>query len=516
MQIVWFKRDLRIFDHRPLVEAARRGKVLCLYIAEPNYWQLSDTSARQWLAIADGLQELDADLQKHYGARLTIRTGDAVTVLEQLHSKTPIAHLWSHEETGNLWTYERDKKVARFCRKNAVDWTEIPQFGVFRALDNRDRWSQLWETFMRGPRMGRPEKLDVIHGETPSLPRLAELGLRDDSCLQRQKGGRVAALKCLDSFLDGRGARYPFEMSSPITAPKACSRLSLHIATGTLSMREIVQACFARRSNLGDMPPEARSIPLKSLDAFIARLHWHCHFIQKLESEPEIEARSVHPLHEAARLEVAHDPAHLKAWITGQTGFPFVDACMRSLVATGWINFRMRAMLMAFASYHLALDWTKSGAALARLFTDYEPGIHWPQVQMQSGQTGINVPRIYNPVKQSFDQDKDGIFIRKWLPELAQLPLAFLHEPWTMREAELEMHKVHLGLTYPTRIVDHEVAAREARNRLTVLRQTEGYRPAGQQVFVKHGSRKRQDRAPARNKPPAKQKPVSRQLMLDL
>ncbi len=116
---------------------------------------------------------------------------------------------------------------------------------------------------------------------------------------------------------------------------------------------------------IAGLPDKERPIDLRSIDSFIARLHWHCHFIQKLECEPEIERRAVHPMFEAVRCETAPDDPRLLAWIEGRTGFPFVDACMRSLAASGWINFRMRAMLMAFASYHLALDWRVSGARLA-------------------------------------------------------------------------------------------------------------------------------------------------------
>jgi len=220
-------------------------------------------------------------------------------------------------------------------------------------------------------------------------------------------------------------------------------------------------------------------VPRTAIDSLISRLHWHCHFIQKLESEPQIEHRSVHPVHERARMVTVENEPRLLAWATGRSGYPFADACMRSLIATGWLNFRMRAMVTSFAFHHLGLDWRACGLHLARLFTDYEPGIHWPQIQMQSGQTGINTPRIYNPVKQGLDQDPSGAFTRRWMPELADVPLALLQTPWLA------------GPRHAAPIIDPGQAIRDARARLSQLRAEPGYRAASEVVFYRHGSRSR-------------------------
>ena len=203
-------------------------------------------------------------------------------------------------------------------------------------------------------------------------------------------------------------------MSSPAAGAVHCSRLSPHLAWGTVSIREALQAAEAR---LASLAPDERPAWRGSLASFVGRLHWHCHFIQKLESEPRIEWRTFHPAYEGLR---GTDESRLAAWAEGRTGWPFVDACMRMLRATGWLNFRMRAMVMSVAAYQLWQDWRPTGLELARLFTDYEPGIHWPQAQMQSGTTGINSLRIYNPIKQGLDHDPDGSFIRRWCPELAR------------------------------------------------------------------------------------------------
>ena len=164
-----------------------------------------------------------------------------------------------------------------------------------------------------------------------------------------------------------RDSSYSKDISSPEKSLDSCSRLSPFISWGCISLKEIFHKANLNQNNSSKM--------LKS------RLTWHCHFIQKLESEPELEFKEFHPYFHKIRKK---DNNLLQLWSEGKTGFPFVDACMRSLNFNGWLNFRMRAMLMSFASYNLWIPWQESGSVLASKFIDYEPGIHWNQCQMQS------------------------------------------------------------------------------------------------------------------------------------
>jgi deoxyribodipyrimidine photo-lyase len=284
----------------------------------------------------------------------------------------------------------------------------------------------------------------------------------------------------MKSFLGERGRDYRFQMSSPVTAFDACSRLSPHLTWGTISMREVAQATSQRIRTISHLNDPASKSWRASLISFMGRQHWHCHFMQKLEDEPRIEFENLHRAYDGMRPDIA-DPQRLAAWCAGETGFPFIDACMRALRQHGWINFRMRAMLMSFASYHLWLPWRDSGLHLARQFVDYEPGIHWSQVQMQSGTTGINTIRVYNPVKQGLDQDPTGTFVRTHVPELAVVPDAFIHEPWRWPGAST--------LRYPLPIVDHAAAAKAARDALYALRKRSGHCEAAREIAAKHGSR---------------------------
>jgi deoxyribodipyrimidine photo-lyase len=481
-QIVWFKRDLRLRDHAALCAAARMGVVLPLIIVEPEYWKQGDVSARQWQFWRGCIEDLERAVTARNGA-LVIRVGEAIAVLEALFAELGPFDLIAHEETGNAWTYERDKAVHRWCKANAIRFTEHRHFGVIRGQRvNRDRWSRGWDAMMAQPIRPEPDFVIWQGAHSDVLPDAAALGLAEDGLTQPQAPGRGAAEDLLHSFLHVRGEHYTREMSSPVTAETACSRLSTYLAYGVISVREVTQSAWARYRELSPSEKAWR----QAIRSFIARLHWHCHFIQKLESEPEAEYRPFAKIYEGLRPRGA-DPERLLAWADGRTGYPFIDAAMRYLTATGWINFRMRAMLMSFASYDLWLPWQEAGLVLARRFTDYEPGIHWPQCQMQAGETGINTVRIYSPVKQSYDQDPDGGFIRRWVPELAGVPDIYVHEPWKLSGDD----RAALCPDYPERIVDHAAAAKAAKDAIYALRRLPGARAEAKRVVAKHGSRKR-------------------------
>ena len=497
--LVWLKRDLRLTDHAALTLAAGLGRVLPVYIVEPSLWSGPDASARQWEFVAESLADLRAALADQ-GLPLIVRLGEAIPTLDRLTRQHRLTHLVSHEETGTLASYARDRAVAAWARGAGLPWTEVPQSGVVRRLPDRDGWAARRDGVMAAPALPIPALTAVPGVEPGPIPTARALKLATDPCPHRQLGGRTRGLDLLDSFLTRRGEPYRTAMSSPLTAERACSRLSPHIAWGTLSVREVTQTTAARQSDR----PGGRWTG--ALTSFQSRLAWRDHFVQKLEDQPSIETRDLHPL--AILRPRDSDPARLQAWTNGETGLPFLDACLRYLSATGWLNFRMRAMVTSVASYHLWLDWRVTGQHLARQFTDFEPGIHWPQVQMQSGTTGINIPRIYNPVKQGQDQDPTGAFTRRWLPELAPVPDAFLHEPWKWPEARLL-----LGHRYPEPIVDVASAARAARDAIWTARAAPGFAGPAAGIVQRHASRADarfvNDRAPRR-------RATSAQLTLDL
>lgn len=483
--VVWFKRDLRVHDHAALHHAAQRGPVLCLYILEPGLWAQPDAAPQHLAFVRESLRDLALELRR-LGLRLQFAWGDAVQVLARLHALQPFDALYAHEETGNAWTYARDLAVGRWCQAQGVGWHEFPQFGVVRRLASRDAWAPRWETFMAALPWPTPEPGSLQGPTLPwtesAWPDAQTLGLWGEVPPGRQTGGRTAGLAVLHDFLHDRCGQYRGGISSPLSAPTACSRLSPYLAHGCLGMREVVQATRQRQQAL---PPGWQK---KGLVAFVSRLHWHCHFIQKLESEPELEWRNLHRGYDGLR-EDDWNPAHFAALTQGRTGWPLVDACVAMLRETGWINFRMRAMLVSVAAYPLWLHWQPVGQWLAREFLDYEPGIHWSQLQMQSGTTGINTTRVYNPIKQAQDHDPQGHFVRHWLPALRRLPDAWIFEPWRLPPELQSRYGFRVGEDWPMPVVDLAQATREAKARLHARRAQPAVRAAKAAILDKHGSR---------------------------
>ena len=464
--LVWFKRDLRVADHAPLATAAECGAALALFIIEPAWLASPECHPRHVAWLLKCLNELQASLAER-GLPLLVRTGEATAVLAALQQEFPFTLMLSHEETGPGWSYERDKAVARWCRARRVQWTEFPQTGVVRRLRDRRGWAARWQKRMDAPCVPTPAHFHApacfAVGAVPlHLPTLRDL--RVPAAPLTPAGGETAGQALLASFLGGRAMGYRKNLSSPLTADTGCSRLSEHLAFGTLSMRTVHQATEAAIRTTS-----SRELAY-GLRGFAGRLRWHCHFMQKLEDEPAIEwrnfARSADGLRagDGSELNTA-DVERLQAWREGRTGFPMVDACMRQLVATGWLNFRMRAMLVSFAAYHLWLHWREPGLFLARQFLDFEPGIHWSQLQMQSGTTGINTLRIYSPAKQALDQDPRGDFVRQWIPEFGTA-------------------------AYPEPIVDERAALAAAKEKLYGLRKTPEARREAGSIQQQHGSRK--------------------------
>ena len=479
INVLWLKRDLRTRDHEPFKLAVEAGRpLLVLFCFEPELVDDVHSDDRHWRFVYESLLDMREVLAEH-DAWVEVVYGEVPDTFAELVKHYQIDQVFSHEEIGIELTWMRDRTMKAFFAEQGIEWIECQFSGVFRGLHGRDTWRKDWEKVMKAPQ----QHPDLPHLRTVKLaPALIEK-LQQRTIPEAwttpvptmQGGGETLAWKYLTTFFDERISDYFLNISKPLDSRRTCSRVSTYLAWGNLSLRQCYQYGKANKDKVQNK---------RNLSGWMSRLRWRDHFIQKFESEARYEFEAINRAFDEIRTD--YDEDLFQAWIQGQTGFPLVDACMRAVAATGYLNFRMRAMVNSFYTHLLWQPWKIASQYTARVWLDYEPGIHYTQTQMQASTTGINTIRIYSPTHNAIKNDPEGTFIKEWVPELRELPKKYVHEPWKIKPMEEEMYNFKLGRDYPAPIVDYKEARHFANEELWRVKKSDAAKAEGERIKARH------------------------------
>ncbi len=474
INIVWLKRDLRLQDHEPFLRAEQSSiDYLPIYIFEPSALRHPDSALRHQQFVYHSIGAMNAQLTP-YHRNVEVFYAEAVEVFSYLCDAFHINEVFSYQESGIRATWERDKAVLQLLNQYSATWHEFQNNGVIRGISDRKLWDAKWYGYAGSKAI---ENAYTTSNRKPNahpfpLPETLQTRLENYPSTF-QKAGEKFAWKYLESFCSDRGKNYSRHISKPLESRTSCARISPYLAWGNLSIRQAVA--------LVKLHPNYENHK-RSFNGMLTRLKWHCHFIQKFEMECDYETRCVNRGYES--MPYTNDDHLIEAWKSGTTGFPMVDACMRCLNHTGWVNFRMRAMLVSVFCHHFDCDWKLGTYHLAQLFLDYEPGIHYTQFQMQAGTTGVNTIRMYNPVKQSKDHDPEGVFIKQWVEELREFPTQFIHEPWAVSTLEKQLYGIET--TYLDPVINLEECGKNARSKIWGYRKHASVKQESVRIVMKH------------------------------
>jgi deoxyribodipyrimidine photo-lyase len=433
MNIVLFNKDLRISDHQPLTEAARAGEVLPLYVIEPSQWKRTALSARHFQFVVESLEELSKGIEDQ-GGKLFFAIEEMEKVLEKLLDIYDSINLFAHNDNRFM------DKVGDWAKQN-----EQLLFSYGPELENVQgkQFNQRLLSYLKEPLAEVPNRID-IPSKTPDflftdIKKLQNLRVKGSKIRFGQQGGEWKAIETLDSFLEGRFATYIENHQKPLPSSLSSSRLSAYITWGNISVRTIYQ-----KTDLKLQACELEEDKIQ-LEEFLSKLTTRVKICSMEQQDQQLT--------DVSKIKRIWNEEWFQRWLQGRTGIPMIDAAMKCLDKTGWMNFSLRALVTSFIANTLLLDEHKVSAALAELYLDYEPAVHDFYIQQQAGQKGKL--KIINPVKVGRQLDPDGTFIRRYVPELSKLPDEYIHEPW--------LYPAFYQLGYEAPMVDVKKAYKNAR-----------------------------------------------------
>lgn len=476
IQLLWFKRDLRLAQNYALVRAIEsvkdHGPVVFLYIHEPALWASPAYSSRHQVFLRQCLDDLRTNIE-NCGGVLLERVGECVEVFSELCAKLPIGRVTAHQEVTDSWGYARDTSIRSWLKAKGIECVEVEQNNIQRGKGLQRSFAE-WFELASSAKTRDPRGVDLRRFLLPTLPEHSGLhsGKLSEECLPQAyplpcpnalQGGETQAHALLNRFMTWEALKaYPYSISSPNRAVSHGSRLSVHLAWGTISHAQVAKSI----NGLVASAHETKRPDVRELESagrfFLDRLQWRQGYLAHTELNPDNDNREYFAAFKAPDAWPTHTAEYatrLQAFEQGKTGIPLIDACMACLLQTGWLNFRFRSALANFACMGLGLYWKDVGHILARLFVDFDGGaIHWSQMRIASGTGQFDQLLVYSIAKQSREQDKAAQFQKKYLPVLRQVPADYFHDFWLRPAKSLLDFNVRLGDNYPHPIVNPEEA----------------------------------------------------------
>ena len=472
--LVWFRRDLRDYDHAALGEALRRARsVYCAFVFDRDILDaLPSRHDRRVEFIHGTLAELDSALQRRGGC-LIVRHASAVDAIPELARELDVGAVFTNRD------YEpqakaRDASVAAELGRNGIGFECFKDQVVFEGPEVLTLAGKPFTVFTPYKRawLKRLSDDDLTPHSTfrgtlakptgPSAwPSLTDLGFQPTNLNSLGiTPGMRGAHDLADDFAM-RIAHYAERRDYP--AVKGVSYLSVHLRFGTISIRELVAQALAGGAAQGD----------NGAATWLSELIWREFYSMILDHFPHVVEGSFKPEYDAIAWEQGEQAeARFTAWCNAQTGYPLVDAAMRQLNSSGYMHNRLRMVVASFLTKDLGIDWRRGEAYFATHLNDFDLAANnggW-QWASSSGCDAQPYFRIFNPVSQSEKFDAKGKFIRRYLPQLAGLSSAALHAPWRARPLELQEAGVALGQTYPHPVVDHDSARLRTLQRYAVVK----------------------------------------------